>query len=228
MAFQPIVDLRQERVWGHEALVRGLDGASAAAVLAQVNDDNRYRFDQQCRVKAVELAAQLFPNDGSRLSVNFQPGAVYEPAACIQATLKACSDSGFDPARLTFEFTENEPIVDVAHVERIIDMYRQLGFTTAIDDFGAGYAGLNVLAQLRPDLVKIDMQLVRGIAESPRKQAILRALTGLAHELGITLLAEGVETEDELAIIRGFGIDLAQGYYFARPTVAELPAVSWH
>ena len=83
MAFQPIVDLTGGRVWGYEALVRGTDGASAGSVLAQVNDANRYRFDQACRVRAIELAGRLFANqDDVKLSINFMPNAVYQPAAC--------------------------------------------------------------------------------------------------------------------------------------------------
>jgi EAL domain-containing protein (putative c-di-GMP-specific phosphodiesterase class I) len=95
MAFQPIVHANGF-VWGYEALVRGPTGEGAATVLSQVTDENRYRFDQDCRVKAISLAAQLFPKGGSeRLSINFMPNAVYEPSACIQATLEAACNSGF-------------------------------------------------------------------------------------------------------------------------------------
>ncbi|MBS9478199.1 EAL domain-containing protein [Ancylobacter radicis] len=227
MAFQPIVNLVTGKIWGHEALVRGPAGESAAEVLAQVTDANRYRFDQECRIKAVELAGRLFPDDGSFLSVNFQPNAVYRAETCIRTTLQACRRFDFDPRRLVFEFTENEPIIDVAHLEEIIRVYRGIGFTLAIDDFGAGYAGLNLLAELSPDIVKIDMKLIRGIEAAPRQQAILRAVVGLARELDITLVAEGVETLAELRAIRAFGIPLAQGYLFARPALEALPVVNW-
>lgn len=227
MAFQPIVDPASRRVWGHEALVRGPGGESAATVLAQVTDANRYRFDQDCRVRAIELASRLLPDDGSLLSVNFQPNAVYRPESCIRAALQACRQFDFDPTRLMFEFTENEQVVDAPHLEDIVTCYRGLGFTVAIDDFGAGFAGLNLLADLTPDVVKIDMKLVRGIEAAPRQQAILRALVGLAAELGITLVAEGVETTAELAALRALGVPLAQGYLFARPALEALPAVNW-
>lgn len=228
MAFQPIVDLAGGRIWGYEALVRGLGGEGAHQVLSQVNKQNRYAFDQACRVKAVELAARQLGDQHSKLSINFMPNAVYEPAACIRATLAAASRMQFDTSRLMFEFTENENIVDVAHVQHIVEEYRRMGFTTALDDFGAGYAGLSLLARFQTDLIKIDMELVRDIDSSRVKQAIVRSLVSLARELNIFLLAEGVETEAELRMLRSAGIDLFQGYYFAKPrleaftTLAEL------
>lgn len=217
MAFQPIVDLSGGAIWGYEALVRGVAGESAPQVLGQVTDQNRYAFDQACRVKAIELAGGAIGNQHTKLSINFMPNAVYEPSACIRATLSAAARTQFDPSRLMFEFTENEHIADAAHVNHIVAEYRRMGFTTAIDDFGAGYAGLSLLARFQTDLIKIDMDLVRDIDNSRVKQAIVRALAGLAHELDITLLAEGVETEGELNVLRNLGITLFQGYYFAKP-----------
>lgn len=217
MAFQPIVDVSTRAIWGYEALVRGTAGQGAGVVLGQVTDENRYAFDQACRVKAIELAGAALADSTSRLSINFMPLAVYEPKACIRATLDAARRMQFDPHRLMFEFTENERMADVGHVQNIVAEYRRMGFTTALDDFGAGYAGLALLARFQTDLIKLDMDLVRGIDQSGVKQAIVRGLVGIAAELGIVVLAEGVETEDELRTLRGFGIDLFQGYYFARP-----------
>lgn len=223
MAFQPIVDLQQNRIWGYEALVRGEAGQSAASVLAQVDETTLYRFDQSCRVKAIELAGQLFPSD-SRLSINFLPNAVYEPAACIRASLAAARRVGFARERIMFEFTETERFRNTEHVAHIVAAYRQQGFWTALDDFGAGYAGLNLLAQFQPDLLKIDMDLIRSIDASSAKQAIVSGIVGMARALGIEVLAEGVETDAELQFLRGADIRLFQGYLFARPAVEALPA----
>ena len=104
MAFQPVVDVRNRSLFACEALVRGTDGSGAAAILAQVTDDNRYQFDQACRVKAVELAARL--QLSCYVSINFLPNAVYEPATCIRATLEAAKRYNFPPERLLFEVTE--------------------------------------------------------------------------------------------------------------------------
>ncbi len=148
MAFQPIIDVRSREVFAYEALVRGLDGSGAAHILGQVNNDNRYQFDQACRVKAVRLAAQLGMD--CHVSINFLPNAVYEPAACIRTTLEAAQQHQFPTNRLIFEITENERVVDKDHLKRILQEYRRRGFETAIDDFGAGYSGLNLLAILKP------------------------------------------------------------------------------
>lgn len=219
MAFQPIIDISAGKVWGYEALVRGTGGESAYQVLSQVNEQNRYAFDQACRVKAIELAGSKIGNTDAKLSINFMPNAVYEPKACIRATLAAASRMQFDTSRLMFEFTENERIDDVAHVSHIVSEYRRMGFTTALDDFGAGFAGLSLLARFQTDLIKLDMELLRGIEASKVKHAIVRGLVGIAAELNITLLAEGVETEAEMTVLRSLGLRLFQGYYFARPQV---------
>ncbi|WP_029060071.1 EAL domain-containing protein [Stappia stellulata] len=225
MAFQPIVDLGSGRIWGYEALVRGLDGQSAGEILSRVTLENRYRFDQACRVKAIELAAGLFPDDDTRLSINFMPNAVYDPSACIRTTLLAAGRTGFALDRIMFEFTENEPMIDTKHVEGIIAEYKRRGFVTAIDDFGAGFAGLKLLANFQPDLIKIDMDLVRDIDTSPARQAIVAGIMGICRELDIKVLAEGIETEAELTVLRAAGVSLVQGYHLARPALARLPPI---
>jgi EAL domain-containing protein (putative c-di-GMP-specific phosphodiesterase class I) len=116
-------------------------------------------------------------------------------------------------------------MADVAHVENIIRAYRELGFWTALDDFGAGYAGLGLLARMQPDLIKIDMELLRDIHQSHAKQVIVAGIVAMARQLGIEVLAEGVECEEELLVLRATGIALFQGYYFAKPALMALPAV---
>jgi EAL domain-containing protein (putative c-di-GMP-specific phosphodiesterase class I) len=225
MAFQPIVDVSRNRIWGYEALVRGVNGEPAFTVLDQVTEERRYRFDQAARVFAIETAGTLFAGQDIKLSINFMPNAVYEPSACIQKSLAAAKRANFPHQNLMFEFTENERISDPAHVQRIVEAYRKLGFWTALDDFGAGYAGLGLLAKLQPDLIKIDMELLRDIHLNSAKQAIIAGIAGIARSLDITLLAEGVESEEELAVLRGSGISLFQGYLFAKPALMALPPV---
>lgn len=225
MAFQPIVDVTARRIWGYEALVRGANGESAYSILSQVTEETRYRFDQAARVMAIETAGKLFAGDGIRLSINFMPNAVYEPSACIQKSLAAAQRANFPHENLMFEFTENERMVDIGHVQKIVAAYRKLGFITALDDFGAGYAGLGLLAQLQPDLIKIDMELLRDIHVSHAKQAIVAGLVHIANALNIVVLAEGVENEAELTVLRAAGITLFQGYHFANPELMSLPRV---
>ena len=227
MAFHPIVDLDRGVVWGYEALVRGTQGQPAGQILSQVDESRQYKFDQACRVKAIELAGRLFPRtDETRLSINFMPNAVYEPAACIRTSLETARRVGFDTRRIMFEFTENERMVDTKHVARIIAEYKRLGFITAIDDFGAGHAGLNLLADLQTDLIKIDMEIIRGVTDSAARQAIIAGILVMARALDITIIAEGIETEAELATLRDAGINLFQGFLFAKPALEDLPTVS--
>ncbi|MEM6384121.1 MAG: EAL domain-containing protein [Pseudomonadota bacterium] len=220
MAFQPIVDLSRGRIWGYEALVRGKRGEGAGEVLSQVDDTNRYAFDQACRVTAIELAAtHMDPRSSAHLSINFLPNAVYEPKACIRSTLAAAARHRFSPRRLMFEFTENEQMTDIDHVSHIFSEYQRMGFTTAIDDFGAGYSGLNLLARLKCDIIKIDRELVADIDASPAREAIVSGIIRMCRLMNVRVLAEGVETEAETATLVRLGIELFQGYFFAKPQV---------
>lgn len=223
MAFQPIVDVRDRSIYGYEALVRSADGGGAAEVLARVRPEQLYRFDQTCRVKAIVTAAELGLRQ--RLFINFFPNAVYQPATCIRLTLLAAQMTGFPTENLVFEAAESEEVTDQAHVSNIFRDYRSRGFLTAIDDFGAGYAGLSRLTVFQPDLIKLDMGLVRGIDTDPVRQAIVKGVTGIASDIGSTLLAEGVETAAEYRTLRGIGIHLFQGYLFARPALERLETV---
>jgi len=224
MAFQPIVDVETGQAWAYEALVRGADGQGAAEVLASVNSENRYAFDQQCRVAAITQAVEAgIIETGAQLSINFLPNAVYSPLACIQLTLKTAAAVGFPTERLIFEFTENEEMADTAHVANIIETYRRMGFATALDDFGAGHAGLSLLARLQTDIIKLDMELVRGIDISMPRRMIVEGLVAMFTRMGITTVAEGIETIAEYEVLRGMGIRYMQGYLLARPGFKSLP-----
>ena len=226
MAFQPIVDIVSGITFAHEALVRGSNGEGAYTVLSAVDDTNRYAFDQQCRVKAIELAASLgLAGDGALLSINFMPNAVYEPKACIRLTLDAARRTGFPLDHIIFEFTEAERL-DTDHLLNILRTYKEIGFKTAIDDFGAGHAGLQLLSKFQPDIVKIDMDLVRDIDSDRVKRSILRHTLRLLEELGITPLCEGIETAGELAALRDLGVRLIQGYLIAKPAFERLATPS--
>src|SRR6478672_6095477 len=175
---------------------------------------------------AIETAGALFGGRDLKLSINFMPNAVYEPSACIRKSLAAAKRAQFPHKNLMFEFTENEKMNDPAHVQKIVDAYQKFGFWTALDDFGAGFAGLGLLARLQPDLIKIDMELLRDIHVSPAKQAIIAGMVGIARTLDIKILAEGVENEQELTVLRATGISLFQGYHFAKPALMSLPPVA--
>jgi EAL domain-containing protein (putative c-di-GMP-specific phosphodiesterase class I) len=222
MAFQPVVDVAAKRIYGYEALVRGRNGEGAGQVLARVTDDNRYEFDQQCRVTAIATAAELGLD--RRLSINFLPNAVYHPEACLKLTLDAAARHKFPASLITFEFTENEQIIDRIKLQSIIETYRRHGFMTALDDFGAGYAGLSLLAEFQPEVIKIDRLLISGIDVLRPKRIIVAAMLAMAKELGLAVVAEGVETREEATTLADMGVHLFQGFYFARPVIGKLAA----
>lgn len=225
MAFQPIVRASNRTIVAYEALVRGPAGEGAEEILARVNASNRYRFDQACRVKAIRLAADAqLP---VQLNINFLPNAVYQPESCIRTSLNAAETFGFPADQLCFEIVESERIDDTEHVIGIIQEYKRKGLVTAIDDFGAGYAGLNLLADFQPDLLKLDMALTRDIHADKARQIIVRSIVAAAAELEIGIIAEGIESEDEYRCLSDFGIDMFQGYWFARPAFEAFPDVDF-
>lgn len=223
-AFQPIVDVRQRRIYAHEALVRGPDGESAASVLAQVTPANIYIFDQASRVNAVECAARLQMRE--LLSINFNANAVRDPQHCIRSTFAAARACNFPIEQIIFEVTEGERVEDSGHLVAIFRAYHEFGFMSAIDDFGAGWSGLNLLAEYQPDVVKIDMALVRDVDIKAPRQAIVRAISAMCAELGIAVLAEGVESRAERDFLFDAGIDLMQGYYFCKPVFQGLGTIA--
>ncbi|QJX00786.1 diguanylate cyclase/phosphodiesterase (GGDEF & EAL domains) with PAS/PAC sensor(s) [Frigoriglobus tundricola] len=225
VAFQPVVDLDRSLVYAYEALVRGRSGSGAAEVLEQVAPAGRYAFDQVCRVTAIALAARLSVATG--LSVNFLPNALYEAETCLQTTVRAARHYAFPTDRLIFELTEGERVADVGRVREVVRECQRQGLRVAIDDFGAGYAGLNLLADLTPDAVKLDMGLVRGLDGCRRRRAIVHGVLTTCRDLGVEVVAEGVETTGELSALRDLGVRYAQGYLFARPAIERLPVVQW-
>jgi EAL domain-containing protein (putative c-di-GMP-specific phosphodiesterase class I) len=227
-AFQPIVSVKDQMIVAHEALARGPRGEPAVSVLNQVTWENRHSFDQECRARAIEQAASLAMRES--LSINFIPNAVANPRLCIQRTLRTAAECDFDLSRLIFEVTESEKLVDVEMLVKIFREYRKIGIRTAIDDFGAGYAGLNLLARFQPDIVKIDIDLIRDIDANMPKQIIVENIVSLCNKLGIVALAEGIETVAERDFLVSIGIDLMQGFLFARPSfkaISVVDSIGW-
>ena len=176
---------------------------------------NRYRFDQACRVKAIRDASHLGLTE--HVSINFLPNAIYRPELCIRTTIAAAQKHQFPLDRIIFEVTEGERVGDGPWFAEILREYKRCGFKTAIDDFGAGYAGLKLLADFQPDIVKIDMDLVRDIDSKRARQIIVRNLVSLCADLGTRGIAEGVETAAERDFLLDSGIHLMQGYLLGRP-----------
>jgi len=220
-AFQPIVDVVARRVFSYEALVRGPANQAALRVLEAVPAHAKYQFDEDSRVRAIELAVQLGLN--CHLNLNFLPQGLYASDTAITSTLAAAARQALPLDRVILEVTEGEVIADYAHLGRQLNEFRRMGLKVAIDDFGAGYSGLNMLADFQPDQIKIDMNLVRGIERHGPRQAIVRAVVQVCGDLGIDVIAEGVESTAELAWFAEHGVRLFQGYLFAKPGFESLP-----
>jgi EAL domain-containing protein (putative c-di-GMP-specific phosphodiesterase class I) len=219
-AFQPIVDIESHVVFAYEALVRGRSNEPAATVFAALTSFQLHDFDRAARVQAIELAASLGLNTG--LSLNFLPQTLETLPDAVSSTIDAARSAGLSPEMIFLEVTESELIGDLAGFSTSINEYRSSGIHLVIDDFGAGYSGLNLLADFQPDVIKIDMHLVRDIDSKGPRQAIVRAVIQASKELGIDVIAEGVETEPEYRWFKRAGVRLFQGYLFGRPEFESL------
>ena len=222
-AFQPIVDVSAKAVFACEALVRGAHGESAHSVLSQIDDAKKYQFDQHCRQVAIASAAALGLD--AFLSINFMPNAVYRPEVCIRSTLDAAQKHGFPIEKIIFETVEGEHLADRSHLVEIFRVYKKFGFLTAIDDFGAGYSGLALLVDFQPDIIKLDMELLRGIDHDSVRQRIVRGVISICDDLGIRVVAEGIETKGERDFFVAHGVSLMQGYFFAKPGFKSIPQI---
>ncbi len=219
--FQPIAHADEPtRIYGHEALLRGVTAEGEFIPPAHLFDTARaaglmFQLDLAARRSAIANAAshQL---EGA-LFVNFAPTAIYDPASCLKSTVAAIDSAGIARSDVVFEIVETDRAHDPAHLRRILDYYRGAGFRVALDDVGSGYSSLNLIHLLRPDVLKLDMELVRGVDADPYKARIAANLLNVATSLGIDALAEGIETQGELEWVRDHGAKYVQGFLIARP-----------
>ncbi|GEK11109.1 hypothetical protein PPEP_a2198 [Pseudoalteromonas peptidolytica F12-50-A1] len=174
-----------------------------------------FSLDLIARKSAVEHAAKAGLH--SKIFINFNPSSIYDPSYCLRSTASAISELGFQPQDIVFEVTETHQARDMNHLRGILAFYRSCGFGVALDDIGSGWSSLSMLAQLRPDYIKIDMELGRHIGSNQHKRNIVSHLIQLAHENGIAVIAEGAESQHEAQVLREIGADFLQGYYFAKP-----------
>jgi EAL domain-containing protein (putative c-di-GMP-specific phosphodiesterase class I) len=221
-AFQPIADIATRKVFAYEALARGKGGESAASVFAAVPERELHAFDHAARMAAVTLAARLGLEE--RISLNVLPGSIESMPGSLDLVLENAVARGLSPNQIVLEITEGEAVQRPKEFTRLLDRFRAQGVRMAIDDFGAGYSGLNLLAYFQPDLIKLDMHLVRDIDRAGPRQAIARAVLQVCDDLGIEVIVEGVETPGEYAWFRRVGVRLFQGYLLGRPAFEALEA----
>jgi EAL domain-containing protein (putative c-di-GMP-specific phosphodiesterase class I) len=222
--FQPIVLASSpDTVYGHEALLRGVaaDGelVSPQRLFQCARDSGlTFQLDLAARRSAIACASQHRLR--GKLFVNFAPTAIYDPASCLRSTVAAVDQAGIARSDVVFEIVETERAHDPRHLRNILDYYRGAGFRVALDDVGAGYSSLNLIHELRPDLLKLDMELIRGVDLDPYKARIVANLLDVARALGIDTLAEGIETDGEREWVAAHGATYLQGFLIARPSAS--------
>lgn len=224
-AFQPISDVAARAIVAWEALIRGPWDEPSWQVLNQVAPSRLHVFDQQARARAVSLAARIGLD--RPLHLNFLSRGLHSLPDTLQSTLEAANQVHVPLERLVLEVAEADVIDDRARFAGLLNEYRGLGVGLAIDDFGAAYASLSLLADLEPDQVKLDMRLIRGIDRHPPRQALVRAILKACADLHIHVIAEGVETVGEFSWLVGQNIRLVQGYLLAKPAFEKFPPVQY-
>jgi diguanylate cyclase (GGDEF)-like protein len=226
--FQPIVSIQDtSQIYGYESLMRGLDAegnlvppgpiielATEAGLLPQL--DRIARLSTIAQVNHHHLNGHIF--------INFAPTALYDPVSCLRSTVEAIDQGGISHERVVFEVVESDNPQDLDHLKSVLQYYRDAGFLVALDDLGSGYSSLNLLHQLRPDFIKLDMGLIRDVHQDLYKALITEKLLEIAQKLNIRTVAEGIECIEELNWLRERGATFAQGYLIAKPTAIPTTA----
>ncbi|MDX1977006.1 MAG: EAL domain-containing protein [Pseudanabaenaceae cyanobacterium bins.68] len=219
--FQPIVfsqDLSQ--IFALESLMRGIsregDLISPRQVFGVAED-----LDLLCQVDLVSrqntiAALQRWESNG-KMFINFLPTCLEDPNFCLHCTIADIDEANIPHERIIFEITEVERVKDIQRFRRLLDLYRDIGFQIALDDLGSGYSSLNMLHQLRPDYIKLDLELMRNVHQDPYKSLIAAKLLEVAHSLNIPTIAEGIETPGELDWVQAHGATYVQGYLIGKP-----------
>jgi len=219
--FQPIFSVGDlKKPYAHECLVRGesvsgdvinpgqlFDAAQSATLL--------FQLDRAARAANVRNAHKA--GITGNLFINFTPSSIYDPDSCLRSTIEVVEQCNLDRSNVVFEVIETEKVRSTAHLSAILESYRASGFRVALDDVGSGYSTLNLLPELRPDIIKIDRELVDHVDRDHFKQAIVSKLIALAKQLDIEVVAEGIERTEELDFLRSHNVDYVQGFLLGRP-----------
>lgn len=219
--FQPIISCTPpHKIFAYECLLRGKERDGKLIYPDRIFNAGRtsgllFYLDRDARLTTIrnivdyQLTCPVF--------INFNPSSIYDPKYCLRTTLEAVKAANIRPEYIVFEVVESEEVKDLQHLLKILSFYRNFGFRIALDDLGAGYSSLNLLPQLRPDFVKLDMELIREVDGDPYKAIIASKLIEMARDLNIKIIAEGIESEGEWHWVKEHGVDYAQGYFFSRP-----------
>ena len=219
MVYQPLVDMSKRCVIGYEALTR-LPGGQfrSPEVVFKVASELGvlWSLERLCRQRALETLPTM--SNEQRLFINVEPDSFYDPWLRSPEFLDELAGVGLEPSRVVLELTERAAVKDYVAIRKVLREVRKLGYPLALDDVGSGYAGLQTIAEIRPDYLKMDMALIRNLHLDPIRRELIRTVRSFADSTGTTLVAEGVETVAELETLAGTGVRCAQGFLFARPS----------
>ena len=221
--YQPIVDA-DEKIFAYKMLARfqNEDGSMIypnEIFPAAKTRGRLYALDRVCRMTAVRYAAVL---KGEKAFINFIPTSIYSPEFCLRSTIALSEQLGVNPKSLVFEVVETEKVDDLDHLKRILAYYKEKGFDYALDDVGEGYSTIEMLADLKPQYMKLDMQFVQDVATDTVKQKVAEKFLKKALEVGSVPLAEGIETRQDFDWLKQRGYQLFQGYYFGKPAASPV------
>jgi EAL domain-containing protein (putative c-di-GMP-specific phosphodiesterase class I) len=218
--FQPLVVVASSQVAGREAMMRAVVGGrllrGSELISAARAHGLLYALDQQARIDAIRRAAPILPA-GEVLCVNLLPSAVDDAERCLAPTWAAAAEAGVATDQLCLELVQTDTTTDRALLLRIRELAAAQGALVALDDLGAGWASMQSLRELRPDLVKLDREMLLGLSLDASRQRMVSALIDFAHELGVNVVAHGVEDADDLASVVSLGADSVQGYLIGEP-----------
>jgi EAL domain-containing protein (putative c-di-GMP-specific phosphodiesterase class I) len=231
--FQPIIELASGALHEYECLFRPnmpmLPQSISSIVQAAIDTDRSIELDRFLVSTILERTGELDKRrraNGAtplRVAVNVTPASLLDPHFEAAAFAAMVREAGLDPRKVTLECTEQQAVADVVRLQRAVKAVRRAGFGFAVDDAGAGYASFALIAALKPTVIKIDRDIVAGIARDDAKQALVEAFVSFGRRIGARLLAEGIEKRADLAMVTALGVDLGQGYLLGRP--AAEPAV---
>lgn len=222
--FQPVKRVSDGSTWGYECLLRGRadngDLISPGALIEWAKRENLvFMLDRLSREIHLKNAGTKIPNlQSMHILINFLPSSIYRPEFCLRSTNAAAEAAGIRPENVVFEVVETEAVDDITHLTKVLAHYRHVGYKVALDDIGSGFSSLNRLAELNPDLIKIDLELIQRSRESSLHRDICKALVELGHKRNLLVLAEGIESEQDEQFAASIGADLLQGFYIGKPS----------